>query len=175
VQNGARQVECTINGIGERAGNCSLEEIVMVLQTRRDRARLQTRHQDDAALPVEPAADEIIGVAVQPEQGDRRAQRRSRTRRHPPGRLPQGADDVRDHRPEDRSACPRAGSFSASTAAGTRSRARCDELGVALDRPQLDELYRQFTALADGKKGILDEEIRALAEGVKNNTARKIA
>ena len=42
IQNGARQVECTINGIGERAGNASLEEIVMVLKTRSDKYRLYT-------------------------------------------------------------------------------------------------------------------------------------
>jgi len=54
-------------------------------------------------------------------------------------------------------------------------KARCDELGVALDREQLDEVYRQFSALADRKKGILDEEIRTLAQGVKANTGRKIA
>ena len=54
-------------------------------------------------------------------------------------------------------------------------KARCDELGVALDRDQLDELYRQFSVLADRKKGILDPEIAALAQSVKNGTVRKIA
>jgi len=54
-------------------------------------------------------------------------------------------------------------------------KARCDELGVALDRAELDELYNQFSALADRKKGILDEEIRVLAEGVRKAVVRKIA
>jgi 2-isopropylmalate synthase len=53
--------------------------------------------------------------------------------------------------------------------------ARCAELGVALDRAQLDEVYRRFSALADNKKGILDEEILTLARGVSDNAARKIA
>src|SRR3954464_12841622 len=52
VQNGARQVECTINGIGERAGNCSLEEIVMVLKTRRDRLAFDTGIKTEQLFPA---------------------------------------------------------------------------------------------------------------------------
>ena len=55
-------------------------------------------------------------------------------------------------------------------------KARCDELGIKLDREQLDHLYREFTALADRKKGILDEEIRELALRINAQSAdRKIA
>ena len=54
-------------------------------------------------------------------------------------------------------------------------KARCDELGVALDRAQLDEVYQRFSVLADNKKGILDDEIVALARGVRDNISRKIA
>jgi 2-isopropylmalate synthase len=48
VRGGARQIECTINGLGERAGNAALEEVVMAIRTRGDRAALSTRHRRDA-------------------------------------------------------------------------------------------------------------------------------
>ena len=56
VQNGARQIECTINGIGERAGNAALEEIVMAFITRRDRLPFETQHRHRAPVPGEPVA-----------------------------------------------------------------------------------------------------------------------
>ena len=52
---------------------------------------------------------------------------------------------------------------------------RCKALGLALDKPQLDELYTRFTALADRQKGITDDEIRRLADDVVKSLARKIA
>jgi len=55
-------------------------------------------------------------------------------------------------------------------------RARCEELGITLGKPELDELYNRFVALADRKKGILDDEIRKLASEVAaDNISRKIA
>ena len=70
VQAGARQIECTINGIGERAGNCSLEEIVMAIKTRHDRLPYETGINTEQLYPVQPAADL-----------DHRRRRRSPTRR----------------------------------------------------------------------------------------------
>ena len=61
---------------------------------------------------------------------------------------------------------PRASWCSASTAAGTRCARAATELGIALDKAGLDELYTRFVALADRKKGIIDEEIRKLASEV---------
>ena len=77
---GARQVECAVNGIGERAGNASLEEIVMLLRTRRSSVGLDTGDQhagDRAHEPAGLAPDRLSGAA---EQGDRRAATPSRTR-----------------------------------------------------------------------------------------------
>ncbi|HXU01992.1 MAG TPA: 2-isopropylmalate synthase, partial [Polyangia bacterium] len=68
VQNGARQVECTVNGIGERAGNCSLEEVVMVLATRKDRIGLETGIKTTELYPASRLLTEIIGVSVQPNK-----------------------------------------------------------------------------------------------------------
>ena len=102
IQNGARQVECTVNGIGERAGNCSLEEIVMVLQDAARRASgTRPASRPPELYPASQLLTEIIGVAVQPNKAIVGAQRLRARGRHPPGRLPEGADHVRDHRPED--------------------------------------------------------------------------
>ena len=100
VQAGARQVEVTINGLGERAGNASLEEVVMALRTRptqfeqggsgvADRA-------DHGRQPARELPDRVHGPA---EQGDRRRQRVRPRVRDPPGRGHQEPADLRDHDP----------------------------------------------------------------------------
>ena len=94
---GARQVECAINGIGERAGNASLEEIVMLLHTRERAVGLHTAvNTREIARTESPGlpSDRLSGPA---EQGDRRAQRVRARVGHPSGRSAQGADHLRDH------------------------------------------------------------------------------
>jgi len=68
VQNGARQVECTINGIGERAGNTSLEEIVMILRTRRDYFNVDTGVVSKMIYPSSRLLTMITGIPVQPHK-----------------------------------------------------------------------------------------------------------
>ena len=94
---GARQVECTINGLGERAGNCSLEEVVMAVKTRRDYFGLDARHRHDAdrAGLAHGRADHRLRRAA--EQGGGRRQRLRACLRHPPGRRAEGARHLRDH------------------------------------------------------------------------------
>ena len=65
---GARQVECTINGIGERAGNASLEEIVMAMRVRPDRLAYETQVVSEQLFPASQMLSEITGVAVQPNK-----------------------------------------------------------------------------------------------------------
>ncbi len=94
---GARQVECAVNGIGERAGNASLEEIVMLLRTRQGDVGLDTRRRHARAgahLSAGVAADRIPGAT---QQGGRRPQRVRARIRDPPGRRAEGAHDLRDH------------------------------------------------------------------------------
>ena len=78
---GARQVECAVNGIGERAGNCSLEEIVMLLRTRRDVHELRHRHRHPRAGAHEPHGLALHGLRRPAEQGGSRAATRSPTSR----------------------------------------------------------------------------------------------
>jgi 2-isopropylmalate synthase len=174
VQNGARQVECTVNGIGERAGNCSLEEVVMAIRTRRDRMPYEVGINTTELYPSSKLLTEIIGVEPQPNKAivGRNAFAHE-AGIHQDGYLKERTTyEIIDPKtvgvPESRLVL---GKHSGRHAL----KARCDELGVPLDRGQLDEVYRQFSVLADNKKGILDEEIKALAVSVKDSGVRKIA
>jgi len=175
VQNGARQVECTVNGIGERAGNCSLEEIVMVLETRRDRLGFSTGIKTTELYPASQLLTEIIGVAVQPNKAIVGANAFAHEAGiHQDGFLKERTTyEIIDPKtvgvPESKLVL---GKHSGRHAL----RARCADLGIALDKPGLDELYTRFVALADRKKGILDDEIRKLAsEVLSGDISRKIA
>jgi len=68
IEGGARQVECTINGIGERAGNCSLEEVVMALRTRNDRYKLETGIDTTKLYPASRVVSAVTGSQVQPNK-----------------------------------------------------------------------------------------------------------
>ena len=117
---GARQVECAINGIGERAGNCSLEEIAMLIQRPRGRPRLQHRDQHPRDRPHQPPGqppDRLPGAA---EQGDRRPQRLRPRVRDPPGRGAEGAHAPTRSWTRPKSASSRTRSCWASTPAATR-------------------------------------------------------
>ena len=68
VLNGARQVECTINGLGERAGNASLEEIVMAVKVRKDIFNLETQINTEQIVPTSKLVSTITGYPVQPNK-----------------------------------------------------------------------------------------------------------
>jgi 2-isopropylmalate synthase len=174
IQHGARQVECTVNGIGERAGNCSLEEIVMVLKTRADRLPYATGIVSEQLYPASQLLTEIIRVGVQPNKaivgGNAFAHEAGI---HQDGFLKERTTyEIIDPKtvgvPESKLVL---GKHSGRHAL----KARCGELGLDLDRAQLDELYARFSALADRQKGITDAEIRALANDVLRQVARKTA
>ena len=92
-----RQIECTINGIGERAGNAALEEVVMAMKVRNDVLPFWTGI--DATM-LTRASKLVVGRDLVPgavQQGDRRAERVRARERHPPGRHAQAHPDLRDH------------------------------------------------------------------------------
>src|SRR6185312_16340561 len=174
IQNGARQVECTVNGIGARAGNCSLAEIVMVLKTRADRLPYVTGIRSEQLYPASQLLTEIIGVGVQPNKAIVGANAFAHEAGiHQDGFLKERTtyeiiEPMSVGVPESRLVL---GKHSGRHAL----HARCKDLGLALDKPQLDELYTRFTALADRQKGITDDEIRGLAASAIKDTSRKIA
>jgi len=174
LQNGARQVECTINGIGERAGNCSLEEVVMAIKTRRDRLPYEVGIKTEQLYPCSQLLTSIIGVGVQPNKAivGRNAFAHE-AGIHQDGFLKERTTyEIIDPKsvgvPESRLVL---GKHSGRHAL----KARCEELGLSLDRQELEALYAKFSVLADRKKGILDEEIRELAAAVRKPAAASSA
>ena len=166
LQAGARQVECTMNGIGERAGNCSLEEIVMVMKTRNDKYPYQTGIHAEYLYPTSELLSSIISFGPQPNKAivGRNAFAHE-AGIHQDGYLKEKTTyEIIEPRsvgvPEGKLVL---GKHSGRHALG----ARCKELNFELTRDELDTVYTQFTALADRKKGIMDEEIVALIATVR--------
>src|SRR5450755_3658791 len=175
IQNGARQVECTVNGIGERAGNCSLEEIVMVLKTRADKLPFTTGIRTEELFPASELLTEIIGVGVQPNKAIVGANAFAHEAGiHQDGFLKERTtyEIIEPHSvgvPESRLVL---GKHSGRHALNSR----CTELGMNLDKDQLDQVYARFSLFTDTKKGILDEEILKLAnEVLAGGASRKTA
>jgi len=164
VQAGARQIECTVNGIGERAGNCSLEEVVMVMKTRNDRYPFKTGIHTEHLYSASEMLTSIITFGPQPNKAivGRNAFAHE-AGIHQDGYLKEKSTyEIIDPKtvgvPEGRLVL---GKHSGRHAL----KARCEELGSVLTREQLDLVYTEFTALADHrKKGLMDEEILALVK-----------
>jgi 2-isopropylmalate synthase len=162
VKAGARQVECTINGIGERAGNCSLEEIVMVMKTRNDRYPFTTGIHTEHLFPASELLSSIISFGPQPNKAivGRNAFAHE-AGIHQDGYLKERTTyEIMEPRsvgvPESRLVL---GKHSGRHALKNR----LDDLGFVLTREELDVIYTEITALADNKKGLMDEEIAELA------------
>jgi len=162
VKAGARQVECTINGIGERAGNAAMEEIAVALAVRPDRYETGTRLRLNELYATSRLLSEITGVSVPPNKAVVGANAFAHEAGiHQDGILKNPltyqvispeAVGVPAHRLV-------LGKHSGRNAL----RARLAELGVIISEDELRECYRQVMALADAKKEITDEDIKRLA------------
>lgn len=165
VQAGARQVECTINGIGERAGNCALEEIVMTLKVRRDRLPYETGIVTQQLFPASQLLASLISFGPQPNKAIVGANAFAHEAGiHQDGYLKERSTyEIMDPRdvgvPESRLVL---GKHSGRHAL----RQRCKDLGFELTREEVDEVYRRFIALADRKKGVTNDEIVAIVREV---------
>lgn len=161
VQAGARQIECTINGVGERAGNCALEEVVMAIKTRQDRLPYQVAIQTEHLYPASQLLTEMIAFGPQPNKaivGENAFAHEAGI--HQDGYLKERSTyEIIDPRsvgvPESRLVL---GKHSGRHALGNR----CADLGFQLTKEELERVYHRFTALADRKKGVRNEEISAL-------------
>ena len=161
VQAGARQVECTINGIGERAGNCALEEVVMAVRTRADRLPVETRIDTRRLAPTSRLVAAVTGVAVPRNKavvGDNAFAHEAGIHQH--GML-RHQETYEIMRPED------VGLGGSRLVLGKHSgrhafRSRVAALGLELDEPELDRAFIAFKTLADRKKEILDADLEAL-------------
>jgi 2-isopropylmalate synthase len=170
VQAGARQIECTINGIGERAGNASLEEIVMAFKTRHDKLPFETKIVTEHIYSTSQLLAETITFGPQPNKaivGDNAFSHEAGI--HQDGYLKERTtyEIIEPHTvgvPETKLVL---GKHSGRHALNKRA----EDLGFALNREELDVLYQQFTTLADRKKGIRNEEIVALIHQVLGQSA----
>ncbi|MCX6598977.1 MAG: 2-isopropylmalate synthase [Acidobacteria bacterium] len=170
VQAGARQIECTMNGIGERAGNCSLEEVVMAFKTRPDRLPFETKIVTEHLYPASQLLGTIITFGPQPNKaivGENAFAHEAGI--HQDGYLKNKStyEIIDPHSvgvPEGRLVL---GKHSGRHALGQRA----ETLGYTLSKEELDELYKRFTTLADTKKGVRNDEIGGLIESVKNALA----
>jgi len=152
---GARQVECTINGIGERAGNASLEELVMTMRVRPDRYPYHTAVVSEHLFPASQLLSEITGVAVQPNKAivGRNAFA------HEAGIHQDGMikNPLTYEIMTPQSVGVPGTSFVLGKHSGRHALGqRCEELGFQLERRELDHVYRQFLVLADNAKTVED-------------------
>lgn len=163
VQQGARQIECTINGIGERAGNCSLEEIVMALATRKDQYGCDTGVQTKRLYPTSRLVANITGIHVQRNKaivGQNAFAHEAGI--HQDGMLKHRTTYEIIH-PED-VGIPRTELVLGKHSGRHALRQRVHDLGYKVDDAQLDELFEEFKRLSDKKKEIFDADIEALIE-----------
>ncbi|MCC6858969.1 MAG: 2-isopropylmalate synthase [Bryobacterales bacterium] len=158
VRAGARQVECTINGIGERAGNCSLEEVVMILKTRRDVLPYDTAVATEHLYPASRLLGELISFGAQPNKAivGRNAFAHE-AGIHQDGYL---KDKSTYEIIEPRSVGVPESKLVLGKHSGRHAlKKRLEDLNFNLTKEELDIVYERFTAAADRKKGLLDEEI----------------
>ncbi|HEY8677472.1 MAG TPA: 2-isopropylmalate synthase [Candidatus Dormibacteraeota bacterium] len=166
VLNGARRVECTINGIGERAGNASLEEVVMILRTREKSLQLCTGIDTTRLAEVSALVARETGIPVQPNK----AVVGGNAFAHASGIHQDGV--LKDKltyeimRPED------VGMGESRIVLSPRSgrhafQFRLAELGYHLSETAFTQAWEQFLDLADRKKDILDRDLEAIVERVK--------
>jgi 2-isopropylmalate synthase len=163
VESGARQVECTINGIGERAGNASLEEVVMALKTRFDYYGLTTGIKTERLYPVSRMLSTITGLTVQRNKAivGRNAFAHE-AGIHQDGML-KDRSTYEIMRPED-VGVPRTDLVLGKHSGRHALRERVEEMGYTLTEEQLETLFHDFKALADKKKEVYDEDLTVLIE-----------
>ncbi|HUT60511.1 MAG TPA: 2-isopropylmalate synthase [Phycisphaerae bacterium] len=170
VRAGAGQVECTVNGIGERAGNAALEEIVMAINTRRELFNAATRINTKRIYPTSRLVASVTGMTIQrnrPITGENAFAHEAGIHQH----------GVLSHRetyeimsPED------IGVPASRLVLGKHSgrhafTQRTEALGFTLNAEQIDAAFDRFKALADKKKQVFDEDIEALIDEQIEQTA----
>lgn len=158
IRNGARQIECTINGIGERAGNASLEEIAMAIKTRQSEFDEYTDIKTEEIFAASSLLTEITGKHVQPNKaivGENAFAHEAGIHQHGVLNNPMTYEIMT---PES------VGITGNRIVLGKHSgrfalRKKIESLGFELDKDELNTVYKKFTNLADEKKTILDEEL----------------
>ncbi|HEY3158964.1 MAG TPA: 2-isopropylmalate synthase [Vicinamibacterales bacterium] len=172
VQGGAQQVECTVNGIGERAGNASLEEIVMAFNVRQERLPYSTGIKTRELYPSSEMLTRLTGERVQANKAivGRNAFA------HEAGIHQDGM--MKDRRTYEIMRAEDVGAPWNPLVLGKHSgrhavRQRCTELGLQIDSDELIEIYRALMTIADERKLITDNDVVAVVSAVRTGTPRQ--
>jgi 2-isopropylmalate synthase len=171
VQGGAQQVECTVNGIGERAGNASLEEIVMAFNVRQERLPYSTSIVTRELYPSSEMLTRLTGERVQANKAivGRNAFA------HEAGIHQDGM--MKDRRTYEIMRAEDVGAPWNPLVLGKHSgrhavQRRCTELGLQIDADELIEVYRALMTIADDRKLITDNDVVAVVSAVRTGTSR---
>jgi 2-isopropylmalate synthase len=163
IRAGARQVECCINGIGERAGNTALEELVMALTVRRDHHRVEHNVNIEQIVPTSELLQQFTGIAVQPNKSVVGANAFA----HESGIHQDGM--LKDARTYEIMSATAIGAEGTRLVLGKHSgrhalRQRLEELGLLLNHDELNHAFTGFKRLADYKKEVTDDDLVVLAQ-----------
>jgi len=168
VQNGAQQIECTINGIGERAGNASLEEVVMAMVTRQADFNYQTNVKSDEIYLTSQLLTEVTGKSVQPNKaivGENAFAHEAGIHQHGVLKNPMTYEIMT---PQSVGlSCNKIvlGKHSGRFALGKK----LENLGYHLNKQELNDIYIKFTKLCDCQKTVEEEElVQLLPEYIRN-------
>jgi 2-isopropylmalate synthase len=166
IQGGARQVECTVNGIGERAGNAALEEVVMALRIRADRMPFTTTVE---ATEIYPSSEMLAKLTGQGVQVNKAVVGRNAFA-HEAGIHQDGM--LKDRRTYEIMRAEDVGAPWNPLVLGKHSgrhavQSRCADLGFQLDGDELVEIYRGLMAIADDRKVLTDQDIRTVIARVR--------
>lgn len=171
IRGGARQVECTINGIGERAGNAALEEVVMAIKVRGDALNVITGVRTEQLYPSSQLLARLTGMAVQRNK----AVVGRNAFAHEAGIHQDGVlkNAITYEIMQPKSVGMPSNEMVLGKHSGRHALAqRYEELGHHLSKPEIDRAYQSFTALADRKKVVYDEDLLGIiTEGFENAPA----
>jgi len=161
IQNGARQVECTINGIGERAGNASLEEIVMVLRTRKDLFGFQTRILPKHIFATSRLVSKITGMVIQPNKAVVGANAFA----HQSGIHQDGVLKKKltyEIMTPESVGIPKSSIVLGKLSGRHAFKEKLKDLGYRLSETDFEKAFGRFKQLADKKREIFDEDIESI-------------
>ena len=166
LDGGARQVECTINGIGERAGNAALEEVVMATRVRSDKLPFETAIDTRALYPTSQILSSLTGEGVQ----SNKAIVGRNAFAHEAGIHQDGM--LKDRRTYEIMRPEEVGVPEATLVLGKHSgrhavQRRCELIGISLERRELDAVYKAVIALADREKVVTDADLGTIVARVR--------
>ena len=166
IEAGARQIECTVNGIGERAGNAALEEIVMAMRVRADAFSYTTNICAEQIFPSSQMLSQLLGFPVQPNKaivGKNAFAHEAGIHQHGVISNPLCYEIMTPESVGAPSNHLVLGKHSGRHALALRYR----ELGYNFSRHELDDIYQRFIALADRKKSIYDQDLQSLVTRIQ--------